>query len=1049
MFAIVPNFVHFRRHYFFLMINTRFISIILSILLLVVDVSAQTYRQFTTSDGLSSSLINYLYQDRYGIIWIATEDGLNKYDGVKITTYRHDPDNPNSLASNYVSCIVEDALGNLVVSTYRNIQIYRHGSDDFSNVATLPSGNVMYANVSEMKLGNDGRLYGIGDMSCEIVVRDTAVQLLPMDKPYFPFRNFEKYPGNVRSVLSYGEGQVLLGTDGDGVKLYRETNNTCCNYPLNIPGMLQKLQKVHSMIRDRDGNIWFGMYQKGLVCIPQSRLMFSYMGHRMEQSDIIGPHPAMSICRSHDGGLWVGTDGDGLYYVADSVSTHYTAMIPPILNTVYEDSEGTLWMGCFGYPCYRKGKSGFQKVSQLPDNVNVFSISEDSSGRVWLGTMGNGVYYYDLDSKTFAHLDNPYLSRYINCIYTDRDGRVLAGTFNGIFDIKAQHYITGKSIVYSILVDSKGRLWSGTSEGLVLDHPDTQTIFTTADGLPSNTIFGLREDSSGRIWISTNAGLSCLNTDGNIFTNYTVSDGIQGMEFSKNASLSDPDGTLWFAGHEGITYFNPANISQIQYQITPRITALYLNNMAVTTKTTTGGRPVMDSTIYDCRKFSIAYENNSFSIELATEQLDTPEKTSYLYSLDGRPWLTIPQGSHLVSFSNLESGVHSFSFAVEYNGVRSQPLSIEIEVRPPWYASPWAKLLYILISLLIVTLVFFWLRSKEKIKVLALISHKIRTPLSLIVSPLIQLIDSDSDPERQKTYKLMLRNTQKLQHLASQATGEEPIGPIAVEGKEPEHQEIAQSRSSYHIVIAEDDDDVRNYLCEQLSQYYHVRTATNGKDALDLVFQRQPDAIISDVTMPVMDGISFCKKLKKNIQLAHIPVVLLTARADEESQLQGLGIGADAYITKPFNIKILRQNIHNLILLRQQLRNTYQGQQLQEDKLEKMEAENYDDKFMERLMNVINERISDPDLSIDEICKEVGISRTGLHRKLKEKTNQSTSIFIRNVRLKQSEKLLLETNLRITEIAEKVGFRQSSYFVSSFKDLYGMPPNEWRERKGE
>jgi YesN/AraC family two-component response regulator len=216
---------------------------------------------------------------------------------------------------------------------------------------------------------------------------------------------------------------------------------------------------------------------------------------------------------------------------------------------------------------------------------------------------------------------------------------------------------------------------------------------------------------------------------------------------------------------------------------------------------------------------------------------------------------------------------------------------------------------------------------------------------------------------------------------------------------------------------------------------------------LQLIFEKKPDAIISDVTMPQMDGITLCRKLKKNIQLAHIPVILLTARADEEATLQGLGIGADAYITKPFNIKILRQKISNLIQLRQQLRNVYQGKQLQEDKLETIEAEDYEDKLMERLMNVINNHIGDADFSVETLCEEVGISRASLHRKLKEKTNQSTSIFIRNVRLKQAEKFLLETNLHVSEIATKVGFKHTSYFINSFRELYGMSPNEWKERE--
>lgn len=457
----------------------------------------------------------------------------------------------------------------------------------------------------------------------------------------------------------------------------------------------------------------------------------------------------------------------------------------------------------------------------------------------------------------------------------------------------------------------------------------------------------------------------------------------------------------------------------------------------------------MSAALYENSKFQIAYEDNSFSIELAAAEIDCPSECTYCYNMDGEGWITIPDGGHIVSFSNLSAGIHTLQYAVEYNGDRSDVNQASIQISHPWWSSIWIKGLVFLGICAFFMLLFFWIRSKEKVKALALISHKIRTPMSLIISPLIQLIDTDHDEHRQKTYKLMLRNAEKLQHLAAQATDEEPIGPIAQ--KDPDTNlsaDMQQSRTTRQIVIVEDDDEVRKYLCEQLSNDYHVREATNGKDALDLIFQKMPDAIISDITMPQMDGITLCRKLKKNINLAHIPVILLTARADEESTLQGLGIGADAYITKPFNIKILRQKVSNLILLRQQLKNTYQDQLLQEDKQEELEPIDYDDMFMQRLMNSINKHLSEKEFSIEMLCDEVGISRSQLHRRLKEKTNQSTSIFLRNVRLHQAEKLLRESNMRVTEIADQVGFSQLTYFSNSFKELYGVSPSEYRENKG-
>ena len=1029
----------------------RNILILFLLWLIMIRVSAQTYRMFTTENGLTSSLVNYIFEDRKGLIWIATEDGLNKYDGVKITSYRHKEDDDTSLASNYVSTLIEDAQGNLIVSTYSGLQIYRHDTDDFSPIGTTPNGKPLKVNINRLMLEKDGRLYGTGDISCEIRTKGKSdIEILQMNKPYFSNDITNEFTENlnIRATLRYDDNHLLLGTDGDGVKLFNELQHTYIDYPLDIPNIPQKLQKVHHLMRDRSGNLWIALYQKGIVMMSRHKGMFGYIGSRTSQKNLIGSHCVQSIVKSRNGGMWVGTDGDGLYYLESNKSQHISEGVPPIINAVMEDSEGTLWIGSYGYPCYRRVNGMSRKVQGLPDFPRVFCIKEDRQQRVWIGTMGNGLYCYDLTKHSIRHIDYKGMNRFVNCICILSNGDVLVGTFNGIYNINKHQNLCPKKIVYTIYEDTRGRLWIGTSEDLTIIDKNRQKTYTTADGMGSNTVFAISEDEEGKIWFSSNAGLSCFDEHEGVFTNYSVRDGLQGNEFSKGAVVRDDDGTLWFAGNEGITYFSSRNVSQISFGLHPRITALYINNEAINTKILTGGKAVIDSSILDSQNFSIAYENNSFSIELSTVEIDRPAGCTYCYSLDNGEWISIPDGGHIISFSNLDAGCHSLRYAVEYNGKRSEAKEANIEIRHPWWGSIWAKSVLCLIVVAIATLIYFWIRSKEKVKALALISHKIRTPMSLIISPLIQLIDNDPDEQRQKTYNLMLHNAQRLQHLAAQATDEEPIGPVP--GIESEYNVstcLQQSRTTRHLVIVEDDDEVRKYLCEQFSTDYHIHEATNGKQALQLIFEKKPDAIISDVTMPQMDGITLCRKLKKNIQLAHIPVILLTARADEEATLQGLGIGADAYITKPFNIKILRQKISNLIQLRQQLRNVYQGKQLQEDKLETIEAEDYEDKLMERLMNVINNHIGDADFSVETLCEEVGISRASLHRKLKEKTNQSTSIFIRNVRLKQAEKLLLETNLHVSEIATKVGFKHTSYFINSFRELYGMSPNEWKEHE--
>jgi len=257
------------------------VLIILYILLIATVVDAQTYRVLTTENGLTTSLVNCVLEDKYGQIWIATEDGLNRFDGVKISSYKHKEGDNASLASNYVSTLIEDAKGNLIVSTYSGMQIYRHDSDDFSLLATFDNGKQMKANISTMMLEKDGRLYGTGDLSCEILTENKdRIVIRRMKTPYFSNKFLENLPRNMnfRSHMRYDDTHLLLGTDGDGVKLYNEKDQTFCDYPLDIPGIPQQLQKVHDMKRDRSGNLWLALYQKGVASVSQKKSMFGYIG---------------------------------------------------------------------------------------------------------------------------------------------------------------------------------------------------------------------------------------------------------------------------------------------------------------------------------------------------------------------------------------------------------------------------------------------------------------------------------------------------------------------------------------------------------------------------------------------------------------------------------------------------------------------------------------------------------------------------------------------------------------------------------------------------
>lgn len=253
-------------------------------------------------------------------------------------------------------------------------------------------------------------------------------------------------------------------------------------------------------------------------------------------------------------------------------------------------------------------------------------------------------------------------------------------------------------------------------------------------------------------------------------------------------------------------------------------------------------------------------------------------------------------------------------------------------------------------------------------------------------------------------------------------------------------------RKKHSVLIVEDEDDIRNYLLTELSNYFRVLSCSNGKEALEIIMSHMPNLVLSDIMMPEINGITLLKKLKQNIKTNHIPVILLTAKNSEKDYIEGLSLGADAYIAKPFNLEILITTIENLIRNREVLRNNFSGKQEQDGQIEVVQPQSADEKLMKKVMKAINKNLNNPDLNAEMIAAEVGISRVHLYRKLKEITNQSTRDFIRNIRLKQAEILLKsEKNYSISEISQLVGFNNTTYFSNAFKELYGVSPSKYME----
>lgn len=251
------------------------------------------------------------------------------------------------------------------------------------------------------------------------------------------------------------------------------------------------------------------------------------------------------------------------------------------------------------------------------------------------------------------------------------------------------------------------------------------------------------------------------------------------------------------------------------------------------------------------------------------------------------------------------------------------------------------------------------------------------------------------------------------------------------------------------VLVVEDEDEMRQYLQQELSGEYKVETCKDGKEAYEKVLRQIPDLVISDIVMPGMDGLSLCRKIKQHTNVNHVPVILLSAKARTEDTMQGMDFGADAYLTKPFNISLLKSTAANLINQRRLLRNKFSGSQQQEQRMEKLAVKSGDEQLMERIMKVVNKHLDDPEFSVEMLAQEVGLSRVHIYRKLKELTNLSARDFIKNVRLQQAAKLLSgNKKLTVAEVAYVTGFTNLSHFSSSFREKFGMSPSKYMDMHG-
>jgi DNA-binding response OmpR family regulator len=279
-----------------------------------------------------------------------------------------------------------------------------------------------------------------------------------------------------------------------------------------------------------------------------------------------------------------------------------------------------------------------------------------------------------------------------------------------------------------------------------------------------------------------------------------------------------------------------------------------------------------------------------------------------------------------------------------------------------------------------------------------------------------------------------------------------PIADVDLEAKQvsigetavPKLQPTEINGDANHILIVEDNADMARYITSCLNQQYVVTHALNGQIGLEMAIAKTPDLIVTDVMMPVMDGLEMTKELQSSEATNHIPIVMLTSKAMQEDRMDGITSGADVYLTKPFSKKELQLRIETLISKRQKLQEKYQNGLLSETIVSEEPKADKNEIFLRKVVSEIHNELDNGDFNSSSLAINLALSDSQLYRKLKAITNRSTAVFIRKVRLEKAKELLLETEKTISEIAYETGFNDPNWFGKAFKEEFGQAPSEIR-----
>jgi two-component system, sensor histidine kinase and response regulator len=653
-------------------------------------------------NAASRSAIYSIYEDKAGLLWLATNGGLHAFDfkADKITRYGYDPRDPGSLSNNQVRVLYEDRGGTLWAGTEggglnaldRKTGKFTHYHNEYTNPRSLSSNDVyvIYQDRSDRLLIGTHAGLSIFD---------------PKKRNFSVIRNDPAKPesliyDNICSILEDKTGVLWIGTRGRGISQYvpdKMRFKLYQSYP-NDPNSLIS-NYLRAIGEDSQGNLWIGTEDKGLCYLDRKSDLYTRFQFTPGNPTGLNNNFVYAVRVDRSDVVWIGTLGGGLnkYDPIKKTFTHYLnnandpgSLSHNFVRCLLIDRFGTLWVGTDGGGLnkFMAGKNSFiryQNDPAVPGSLGhnrARILFEDRSGILWVGTFGGGLNRLDRQTDHFTVFRHDQANPNSLC----------------------------NDFVMSLNEDAAGNIWIGTEGGLSRLDPKTGTFttFSTKDGFPSNSFYGILIDESDNLWLSGVRGISRFNPASRSVKTYDVSDGLQGNEFNGGAYFKTRGGEMFFGGSQGLNSFFPGMIKDNPYPPGVVITDFQISNKTVLPGQKINGRVVLERSITEASDLVLSWEDRFISFEFAALHFAAPKKNRYAYIMEGleKEW-NGPSDRNFVNFTNLPPGHYTFRVKASNNdGLWNETgVSLKIRVVPPfWTTWLFRGLVAVLLLALIVAL---------------------------------------------------------------------------------------------------------------------------------------------------------------------------------------------------------------------------------------------------------------------------------------------------------------------------------------------------------